>query len=564
MTKLGMQCRVVVPRVPRSSGLLITRHLATVVEKNVHPTRYERSPAAKTVVKVMPLESFWWNTSTTEDRQILTDLLTAIRSRSPNKIIETLHEIQRHNKTQLLNDAHLQAVLRCMRPSDYFKAPHSKNSYQIYRKRMIFLRRWIASSGIKCSREIYFLILEEARLVKVYSGADRLAVETWSDMLAAGIQPDVHCYNSFIGATCIQPAALDKARLRRRTDDHKRKRDRIYRLEKAELAVQRAIGIYREMLKRGVEPNSMTIELLIVALGWCANFSGLKSLILQTWNILLPEPDSVSLEDQGIPDEYDEEGIDLADKVDSPVNVAKVLPGSGIFPTQETLVAVAAAFGVSQQSKVAVHAIRLIARVYGLTISTKVWTELMKWSSADSEYLDGFTSHGQVDWIMTLAKDEYGTVPSPSMYGSVIQHSLIGERISDRTYQLVDEMLTSLTRDAPTDQLPFKYTERCPHARQIAIGAMIKAKRNRSGPLGQLVRRLERAKANGGSDEIRLLENDIARRTTDLEHQMNAWSIRIRQFDDEIDKLKEIQAADTRMQQASSENTQPELEHTRC
>lgn len=488
---------------------------------------YARSPAAISPAKLLPPEQYWWANVPAQEHDNLGTLLRAVQTRSPDKILEHLDMMVETNRAHLVGPVHLELIIRAMRPPDHFGDTQIKNKQRTYKRRMKSIRKFIRNSRIAVSRDCYVLLLEEARHLKPEKG-NQLADEIWADMLGAGIVPDTHCYNSYIAATCVQPSVLDHLELRRKRKDNRR---RAGMLEQAEMLGQKAVAIYQQMYRKGIQPNSMTIELLILALGSHGNLSTLKSIILKTWNIVLPEASFNALDDQGVPDEYEDEDLDMTDKTNTDVDIPIVDRESHLYPTQKTLIAIAAAFGSCQQNGLGLYTVRTVAKVYNMTISTNVWTELMKWSAADSDQLDGFTPRAHVAETLQLAETTYQTIPSISMYSVAIRHELASMREPSAAYSFFDRMLTSVQGRKEIPRATFKKNERVPHARQVAIRALSRMERNLKSPIQRLERKLIVAERKGGVDEMRLVADDLERRLLHLDKTLAQWTQRIREFD---------------------------------
>ncbi|CCG81631.1 Putative uncharacterized protein [Taphrina deformans PYCC 5710] len=420
-------------------------------------------------------------------------------------------------------------MTRSIRPHDIFRRPPNVNTHKLYRQRMNYIRKWFVTQRRTPPLSIWFLMLEEARIDKEQHAGSQLAVKTWLSMLEAKVEPDVHCYNSYIAATCVQPAMFDHAKLFRRRVTPEANKKLQYNKAKAKLTVQNAVKIYRQMLNQGVAPNSMTIELLILSLGWEANLDALKSLILQTWNISVPSPNFDALQDQSVIDEYEEEGIELEDQIRGSINIAKHAQDAALYPTQDTLLAISMAYGANSQCQLATKVVLSIAQVYDLTISNRVWAELMKWASIDSEQFKGFTPRTYVEQLLYLAKSTYGTRPSLSMYAIVASHVSAGDRNPSLSYQYIDKMLASIEGNLHLGRPKFQASKNYQHARQIATNIY----RSISKRLDSSIRQLQgkRARASAGEDELRLLDEDIQRRKSHRLAVAAEWETRLNDFD---------------------------------
>lgn len=424
------------------------------------------------------------------------DLLNAVSSKSPEKVLSQLQVLQAEGQQHVVTAEVLEAAIRCMKPANFFQS--SNPVYPEYQKRMSYLRRWIAVSGISLTREICFLLLEEARIVR----SGQQAEDVWAEMHKNGIKPNTYCYNSYMAATCMQPSVLKESVLRRRHDSRATISARHDKLEQAQQTSRRSVQLYREMLRAGVQPNAMTIEILLLNLGNSANFSGIRSLLLQTWNLWIPEPAFEALENQETPDEYEEEGIYLDEPAD--VNIAKQIPAE-LNPTQKTLLTIALIYGVNQQVQLGMHTVELFAKVYKMNISTEVWTKLMQWATLDSTVRGGFTDKMTAERIFEHVDADKRSV---SMYAMLFKDLLLRQTNSDRILALIAELPES------------------DHAQAVVATTLQKLEVQLQKKLSQLQRRLKIARGRGGVDEIRILQDDIAARSSRLAKVQRYWSNR--------------------------------------
>lgn len=487
---------------------------------------FSKKPASKSEAKVI-LKSHKSRTLGNVDTAIgVCDVINTVRSRSQNQVIQKLQDIEDQGNSHAISDSSLEMLVRSVVPNSFFT---TLDGHKLYRQRMNYIRKWFTTNRRSIPRSIWFLLLEEGRLDKAQNRSSQSTTRTWSAMLAAGIKPDVHCYNSYMAATCLQPASFDHVRLRRKHETSSRLNLRQRNKSKAQITVQNAVKVYRQMLSQGILPNSMTIELLILSLAWDANLDALKSLLLQTWNVALPTPNFDALMDQSVADEYEEEGIELEDKVNPDTNTAKYDKDDVLFPTQETLLVMAMAYGANSQCHLATSAVRLLANVYNLQISTKVWAELMKWSAADSEHLHGFTPRTYVEELFQMAQEEYGTRPSIGMYAILASHHLSGDRNPSATFAVIDAMLSSIEGDVRIGRPIYKSSKHYPHARQVVMSMLGRLERNLRSAVLQLERK--RGRASAGPDELRLLDEDILRRKEHLLSVSAQWDDRVKHFD---------------------------------
>jgi hypothetical protein len=121
----------------------------------------------------------------------------------------------------------------------------------------------------------------------------------------------------------------------------------------------RALKLFRTMLRRGIVPNSMTFDILVVAIAKMGDVEGLAKTIHRAWDI-----DVGALPDEAAVAEH---------RVD-------MLASSSLYPTEETLLSIATAFCQNGQVDVAVQTVDHISRVYQVPISMPTWAVLLNWT----------------------------------------------------------------------------------------------------------------------------------------------------------------------------------------
>lgn len=374
-------------------------------------------------------------------------LLKALQRRDAEGIWRVLQVLDSQDRLHLIQEYHYLEILRSLRPRKLLEdkaklmdSQYRKIVFKQFAERVNWVKNTMVRHKVDLGLPHYFRLLEAARGLKsVY-----LAKRFWSEMIQAQIHPDVYCYNAYMAAVCAQASDFGEFRMRKRQPKNQTssymRRHRRHVEQKGGAA--EAIMLYREMLERNVKPTSMTFDILLLALGRDGNLPAIRSLLNQTWNIALgpTNMNAVPIEEQGVVDEYEEEGVDVEEPFDPDANTAKFTRDSVLYPTSHTLLAIATAFGVNSQIGLALEAVDRLSKAYDIRIDQKTWTALMKWAYADAAP-SGFTLAKVSADILDLARGKpYECVPSLPMYMYAIRSHLARSKTDD-ALKLLEEMM---------------------------------------------------------------------------------------------------------------------------
>lgn len=566
---------------------------------------------------------------TISDAQLSSQLLSAIRARSPEHVLAALQLVHKHGRHGLLDSSEkLVAVLEALAPdrSDVANGHATSSPMAAYRKRMAFFRIFLADGlrksplegGLKPDREVFFLLLEHARI----SADAELATQTWAQMVDAGVQPDVFCYNTLLAATCTQPADFDdplKSPLRKRPElgDSPRRRRRASlgagqsgsdaRAKSMELAAQKsrqALQIYRDMLAKGIEPTAMTVECLVLAMAANANLDGVRVLLRQTWGVALPELDYESLAQDGVLDEYEEEGIydsqsdgagSAIDGVGSSVPEPKVDRDSPLHPTAMTCRVLAIGLGANNQARAAAKLLRTFCAQYDLPADSvaAAWTELLKWAHLDAGPAQagksGAISAGRAggssgggatvsargfappDVVAQLFKQATtpqphgaGCTPTAGMYAWLIRSYIARSHLtlaSDAILAMIDAAETELDRLAGSgpgartgprsaggshgESQAACIADLVARTVVVAESTLLSVGKQMRRRIRQCEARVDRANASGGSDAIRIATAQRDTRTRALDVLERAVEQKLTHLEDKAQALSPSAVAPT-------------------
>ncbi|ORY76093.1 hypothetical protein BCR37DRAFT_395390 [Protomyces lactucae-debilis] len=472
-----------------------------------------------------------------ETKNLLRELKTLMDARNVQGYLRLLRQFETQGKLYALRELHFVAGMRLNRPKlliqgskawheDEFKENFEgaekllkTTNMAAYVSRQRFILRLMRTANISWSRESYFLVLEHARFLK-----DRnLATQTWDAMSTAGIVPDSSCYNSYIATIAVPRRIFDKFRLKKRNDNTARVEAYKAYQASADDASRKAVILYQEMVKRGVQPNAHTIELLILALGRAGNLNALRSIIKQTWGLYVSDDarNWQMAEIEGVADEHDEEGLDDYNRTDTSLPEPKYDANSSLFPSHKTLLAVVSALGIHHQTGLALEYIAQFRKVYDTQVTTRVTANLMQLALADSTITGGFTDRQQVRRIFDVARSAFGVQPDQSIY-SVLINSELQQENTNKALDVLEEMLATIE----AGHLP-PYKSKTAQTRHIIRSVLSKTRRLLSATHNQITRRLAQDVKEGGDDAIRLRRGISESRAESSEKLLEHWRKRI-------------------------------------
>jgi hypothetical protein len=507
----------------------------------------QRVPRRKSVM-AQPTKRENWYAGVDKERQtrswqdtkaLLQRLSVCAKKRDADGYLRMLRYFQTHGMLYLLREYHFLVGMRLVRPLLQIPAdedwregemkgeiglvvPSSQQKVltpQGYAARMRFLMQLMRNANIKPSLESYFLVLEQARFTRHTA----LANTIWQEILESGITPDVFCYNAYIATLAVPREVFDRFRMRKRKEDGSVVASREKYLAAAETASRKAVVLYQEMVKRGLQSNSFTVELLILALGRAGNLAAARSIIKQTWGLTVADAarNWLVLEDEGVADELDEEGIDTTGADDASLPEPRYNAVSPLFPTEKTLLAIGTAFGIHHQTGLALELISQFAKVYDTPVTTRVIANIMQFALADSERNGGFTDRMQVQRIFEASQTLFDLAPDQSMYAVAINAEIRQDRYK-QALDLLEAMLASLE----SGTLPL-YKVNADQARHIVRSTLFKIHRRMAAAMRRQERRVQREESQGGDHAIRLAKEWLERQRAFLKTMRLHWSERL-------------------------------------
>ncbi|KAL4940890.1 mitochondrial ATPase expression-domain-containing protein [Aspergillus oleicola] len=194
----------------------------------------------------------------------------------------------------------------------------------------------------------------------------------WHSMRRDGVEPDVQCYNHYMGAKVWDGAhtGLEKYRLRV-TPFYYRKRkfgDNGWKgYGTARQSVRFVVReIFSEMTDAGHEGDEASIVNLLMASARVGDYDAIGRILKSIWNI------DVDLLKAGLPD-----------------NVTEYDRTSPFYPSGHLLTALAHAYGTNNDIQAAVLTIGRISDFYDIEVPDSVWDELFEWAFVLSRHRSG-------------------------------------------------------------------------------------------------------------------------------------------------------------------------------
>ncbi|KAK6348965.1 hypothetical protein TWF730_009726 [Orbilia blumenaviensis] len=339
---------------------------------------------------------------------------TNIRSQSFKTILESFKDLQRHDFVKYLSSTDFSNIIIAANPKQIF--PIEKMARRIvsgtvpdanpYLK--LYKRFW---SDLNFVLENMILSGHQPTVLD-YTGLMGKAMWTqnkiiqdsfWERMLKQGLKPNTWTYNTRLAMVAgLRPANnLLKFPLVH-TENYVN-----YWMGQENNAVSEAMAIYAELLKNGLYPNSMTVELLIMAHARVGDIAGIAKIMQNVYGI----------------------------KLNGNNDKAKpIIPqGSPVYPTPRTLKALAVAFCRNSQFSAALQAVEFLSRTYGLKIDEKTWDVLLTYSYA-------------------FSRPKYGLLPTDvtSKLSAMMQERT---QNAEPSLQARDIVIRSLTRSDDVEEL---------------------------------------------------------------------------------------------------------------
>ena len=395
--------------------------------------------------------------------------------------------------TRSIKGNHFSALLLSLKADDYLDlkerhrlAANGRTYYVIseeqafaeFKRKLVTVVKAMQKAGYRLTVREYGHLIDCAR-----AGADpKMAEEYWSAMCSRGSHMiDTWAYNSFMAAVSGGAAYEREFAVNEKSVGNRSMRKDGY--------VTRAKRIFRRMLDKGISPNSMTFDILMLAMARMGDLKDVSRTLKEIWGVDVDE----------LPNE---------DAVRDRENRITIRPDSPLYPTGHTLLAVAAAFCQNGSVDKAIRTVDHISRLYNIPIPVPAWVTLLNWTYVYTRQRTGHERSLPASALEGLWKimtgEPYNVKPTADMYDYIIR-SYLWRRKPGMAEQMMDAAMTSLVR-------PMIWRARRIEAR-MAYGRIIR------GP-EDINESMER-KTSYTADEVASLRKQVASMVRD-EHRLRS------------------------------------------
>lgn len=358
---------------------------------------------------------------------VVCEMLMALDTKDNEMAWRHFEHIRKAFLTRQLLAQDYAALLISLRPENYISPKNLGNlgesfdafalspraAWQKLRSRLEIVVHTMKMAGHKLGKLEYFHLLDCAR-----AADDRNYVQyVWNEMAGQrNVRPDTWCYNAYMAGICGNPTTEREFRVTPRTLE--------YRTRTSDDSRSLAFKIYSRMMKKGIAPNSMTIDILIIATARLGDLTTVNTIMQQTWGISEPS-----------------------------VTEAQLQPDSPLYPTQHSLLAVALAFSFNGRGLSAVRLVDQMSTMYKVPISISTWVALLNWTyvftrcqSRELRQVSSVNRLGQqmlpIDAVQRLwtvmTEPPYSIEPTIEMYDSVIR-AFLWRQMPDNAENLMDK-----------------------------------------------------------------------------------------------------------------------------
>jgi hypothetical protein len=173
------------------------------------------------------------------------------------------------------------------------------------------------------------------------------------------------------------------------------------------------------MVSEGVHPNSMTFDLLIMAMARAGDVAGIKRLLNTVWGVNV---DGLYQPGHGLDSE--------------PLTCT---PDSQMYPTAHTLAAVAMSLGSNDNIESAIRVVDHMSRRYKIPISLPVWVGLLNWTYALTRIPARLIpAQSVLEFWETMRAPPYNVQPTIEMYDYLVR-SLISRQYTSPAEDKMEE-----------------------------------------------------------------------------------------------------------------------------
>ncbi|EWC48545.1 hypothetical protein DRE_01767 [Drechslerella stenobrocha 248] len=335
----------------------------------------------------------------------------SLGSKHATEIFEAFQALHMKNMTQYLTSADFSNTMKAAKPKYMFPiswmarqitpgtAPQS-NPYDGVYKTFWEGMNLVFTTMLKHGHQPTVLDYTNLMSKAMWSRSPRLLSRFWFRMTQSGVRPNTWTYNVRLAMTA---RPRPKNNLHKFPLVHSEKHIGFWQGREKNPLV-RAMAVYADMLKNGLFPNSMTVELLAIAHAAVGDVGGITRLIQNVY------------------------GLTIGGENNNPAENANriITPGSPIYPTSKTLKVLAVAYCRNSQFAAALQAVDAISNVYNVPIKDDTWDVLLTYSYA-------------------LARPKYNLLPASTT-------ARLAE-MRNESLQARDILIRSLTRSHDPEEL---------------------------------------------------------------------------------------------------------------
>ncbi|KAF8249607.1 hypothetical protein K440DRAFT_649304 [Wilcoxina mikolae CBS 423.85] len=407
-------------------------------------------------------------------------------------------ELDRQLLLRTVKPHEFSAVLLSLQPADFLRLKErhrldaagkpyiisEEEAFQELKAKLLHVMKTMRKVGYRLTAREYGHLIDCAR-----AGKDpKMALEIWDMMCGFSVTPDTWTYNSMIAAVSGGSTSVEREfRVKEDILAH-----RAARAQGGDDMRKKAMKIYEKMTTKGIPPNSMTFDILMLSLARMGDIEGVGRILRQVW----------SVDVRKLPDESVIEDKRTTIPTDSP-----------LYPTAHTLLAVATAYCQNGQVDTAIRTVDHISRRYDVPVSVPTWVALMNWTYVYTRLRNENPLPGSAMenlWEVMTGKP-YNVAPTVDMFDYIVR-SYLWRRMPGMAEKMMDLALVTISRRISSKAHGIE--ERIIHGRAIRTHKGSDAATSKGKHTSAAISKFRKDVAKLVRDEYRL--RSIIRRWTEL------------------------------------------------
>jgi len=393
------------------------------VEKPVSPTPKEPLDSTLTGLDIIPMPN--------PDSPI-GSLLRAIDEGDGPTIWNKFKELDHQFLLRTVKGHEFSAVLLSLQPVNFLRLKHrhrldkngkpyiisEKQAFNELKVKLLYVMTAMRKVGYRLSARECGHLIDCAR-----AGKDpQMAIELWNLLCGFSVTQDTWSYNSFMAAVSGGGPSVEREfRVYEEILAHREKR-----AKGSDDMRKKAMKIYNKMTAKGILPNSMTFDILMLSLARMGDIAGVRRILKQVWDV-----DVNTLPDEAMV--KDKQNITPAD--------------SPLYPTAHTLLAVATAFCQNGQVDTAIRTVDHISRRYDVPISVPTWVALMNWTYVYTRQRKENPLPGSAMESLwnVMTGEPYNVAPTIDMFDYIVR-SYLWRRMPGMAEHMMELALVTVSR----------------------------------------------------------------------------------------------------------------------